>query len=89
MHYQNGREAKNGDVIVHMPKYGKPAVGILYGATVGNDYCNGEIAQMRSSDPMANLSECLHIDDVKTTLEMAFSKPAAAPTEPHPSAEIK
>ena len=64
MHYKNGREAKNGDKVVLIPKYGAPSTGILYDATPGNDMCNGRLAQPRSSDPVANLSECLHADDV-------------------------
>jgi hypothetical protein len=65
MHYKNGREAKNGDVVVLLPVSGRPAVGILYNAVAGNDYCNGNLAQMRPDDPYTNLKECLHIDDVK------------------------
>ena len=64
MHYKNGREAKNGDKVVLIPSYGPPKVGILYGATPGNNVCNGNLAQTSQSDPVANLSECLHIDDV-------------------------
>ncbi len=47
MHYRNGREAKNGDKIVQIGGYGSSAeitaVGILYDAKPGNDYCNGNI----------------------------------------------
>jgi hypothetical protein len=64
MHYKNGREAKNGDKVILVPSYGPPRVGILYGATAGNDTCNGNLAQISQSDPVANLSECLHADDV-------------------------
>jgi hypothetical protein len=43
MHYRNGREAKNGDKIVQIGGYGTgaeiTAVGVLYGATPGNDHC--------------------------------------------------
>jgi hypothetical protein len=77
MHYQNGREAKNGDVVVSMPIGGTPAVGILYNAVAGNDYCNGRLAQMRGDDPYSNLKECLHIDDVMG----AFTKPGT-PEQP-------
>jgi hypothetical protein len=69
MHYRNGREAKNGDVVVFIPASGNPAVGILYVATPGNDYCNGRLAQMRGDDPYANLKECLHIEDMKKSIE--------------------
>lgn len=64
MHYKNGREAKNGDKVVLIPLYGPPIAGILYDATVGNDACNGRIAIPRSTDPVPNLKECLHADDV-------------------------
>jgi len=46
MHYRNGREAKNGDKVISLAGYGSGpvrinAVGILFDATPGNDYCNG------------------------------------------------
>mgnify|MGYP006933453081 CR=1 FL=1 len=49
MHYRNGREAKNGDKVVSLAGYGSGpvninAIGILFDATPGNDYCNGFIA---------------------------------------------
>lgn len=66
MHYKNGREAKNGDKVVFIPKYGPPVAGILYDATAGNDYCNGKIAATTTSDPCPNLKECLHADDVRS-----------------------
>ena len=64
MHYKNGREAKNGDLVVLIPSYGKPVVSILYDAVAGNDHCNGKIAPVSTNDPMPNLKECLHLDDV-------------------------
>lgn len=73
MHYKNGREAKNGDKIIAFPTYGTPTLGILYDAVAGNDYCNGKIAVIAANDPTANLSECLHFDDVVAAL---------TPTEP-------
>ena len=44
MHYRNGREAKNGDVIVQLNGGKITALGALHSATPGNDYCNGMIA---------------------------------------------
>ena len=64
MHYKNGRVAHNGDKIVLIPSYGPPIAGILYDAVPGNDSCNGRIAVPSPSDARANLSECLHVDDV-------------------------
>ena len=67
MHYANGREAKNGDKVV-LFGYGGPAVGILYDATGGNDYCNGKIAVTKPNDSCPNLKECLHLEDVLALL---------------------
>lgn len=70
MHYKNGREAKNGDKVLLVPKYAysKPVVGILYDAVPGNDFCNGSLAPIAPNDPVANLSECLHLDDAMELL---------------------
>ena len=39
MHYRNGREAKNGDLVIQIGFDGKiNALGVLYNATPGNDY---------------------------------------------------
>lgn len=74
MHYKNGREAKNGDKVVLLPtSYGPPAIGILYDAVAGNDHCNGKLAPISTSDPMPDLKNCLHLDDLLAAL------PADAP----------
>lgn len=78
MHYKNGREAVNGDKILSMPQIGSPAVGILYEAAPGNDYCNGKIAAMLPNDRIANLSECLHYDDVVAATASAEEEEAHA-----------
>lgn len=69
MHYRNGREAKNGDKIVHLNDSGQvTAAGILHGATPGNDYCNGNIAPIQNTVTGACLCDCLHVDDVADIL---------------------
>jgi hypothetical protein len=70
MHYRNGREAKNGDPIVQLnDKGGVTAVGILYNATPGNDYCNGMIASTVSgTTQVACMCDCLHADDLAALL---------------------
>lgn len=72
MHYRNGREAKNGDKIVQLGGYGSgaevSAVGVLYGATPGNDHCNGYIAPTVNPVQLACLCDCLHVDDVAAYL---------------------
>lgn len=77
MHYKNGREAKNGDVVVLVPAHGTAGakIGILYDATAGNDYCNGRLAEMRATDSCPNLKECLHIDDALTPAATDTPKP--------------
>lgn len=72
MHYRNGREAKNGDKIVQIGGYGDggkiTAVGVLYDAKAGNDYCNGNIATTQSQNTTACLCDCLHVDDLAAIL---------------------
>lgn len=72
MHYRNGREAKNGDKAV-CNTYNGPVTGVLYDAVAGNDSCNGQLAPVHGGFPIvANLSECLHLDDFKTVLTDEF-----------------
>ena len=66
MHYRNGREAKNGDIIVQLNGGTIQSLGVLYGAVPGNDYCNGQIAPINVTG--ACLCDCLHVDDVAAIL---------------------
>lgn len=68
MHYKNGREAKNGDKVIVLSDYSVSYIGILYDAQAGNDFCNGKVALICSTDPCPNLQEVLHLDDVKGLL---------------------
>lgn len=68
MHYRNGREAKNGDLVVQLTGGKVTAVGVLYGATPGNDYCNGNIALVQTVNQSACMCDCLHVDDVAEML---------------------
>lgn len=68
MHYRNGREAKNGDMIVQLNGGKVQAFGVLHSATPGNDYCNGSIAPVQPTNTMACMCDCLHIDDVAEML---------------------
>ncbi len=72
MHYRNGREAKNGDKVIQLQGYGSSAqiaaVGILYGASPGNDFCNGSIAPIQSPVSSACLCDCIHADDLEAIL---------------------
>ena len=72
MHYRNGREAKNGDKVVQLSIGGGAkivAVGILYDAVPGNDYCNGLIAPtIGGTIQAACMCDCLHADDLAEIL---------------------
>ncbi len=70
MHYRNGREAKNGDIILSLSGYGNTIInglGVLHNATPGNDHCNGSIAPINGVMG-ACMCDCLHIDDVLAIL---------------------
>ena len=75
MHYRNGREAKNGDKVISLAGNGTSpvnAVGVLYDAVPGSDYCNGYIAPTLGGLVVgACLCDCLHIDDLKELLANA------------------
>lgn len=87
MHYRNGREAKNGDKIVQIGGYGDGAqivaVGVLYDAKPGNDYCNGNMAPIQNPITGACMCDCLHVDDLAELLKspgLTFHK---SPTDPN------
>ena len=69
MHYRNGREAKNGDRVVQLSTEGGKvtALGVLYDAKPGNDYCNGMIAPVQGVVG-ACMVDCLHADDLAALL---------------------
>lgn len=71
MHYRNGREAHNGDKIIQLSSSGPAKIvsfGVLYDATPGNDYCNGNIAVTQSAQAVACMCDCLHVDDLAAIL---------------------
>ena len=71
MHYRNGREAKNGDKIVRLNGGKVDAFGVLHSAIPGNDYCNGNIAVVQSSNEHACLVDCIHIEDLEKIIAEA------------------
>lgn len=86
MHFKNGREAKNGDQVVMVENEGKLVVsGILHSASGSDNTCNGSIRQVNGQDHYANLSKCVHAEDIlkatipdSTKVEVAEPEPAAA-----------
>ncbi len=71
MHYRNGREAKNGDIVVQITVEGGKIekFGVLHSATPGNSYCNGLIAPVQDIRAGACMCDCLHIDDLADILK--------------------
>jgi hypothetical protein len=47
------------------------ALGVLHGATPGNDHCNGSIAPTQNLVTCACLCDCLHVDDLAALLKEA------------------
>lgn len=70
MHYRNGRDAKNGDLVIQLDyNTGKiVSLGVLHSATPGNDYCNGSLAPIQPAAQTACLCDCLHLDDIAALL---------------------
>lgn len=71
MHYRNGREAKNGDKVVHLGCASGTieGFGVLYDAQPGNDYCNGYLAPLLGGPiKVACLCDCLHVEDLAALL---------------------
>lgn len=69
MHYRNGRLAQNGDKVIQLDSEGHVvSAGVLYGATPGNDYCNGNLAPIQNPVTGACMCDCLHVDDLAVIL---------------------
>ena len=68
MHYRNGREAKNGDLVIQFNGDKVQALGVVHSATPGNDYCNGYIASVQVPNQYACMVDCLHIEDIQALL---------------------
>ncbi len=69
MHYRNGKEAKNGDKIVKLEGGKIVAFGVLHSATPGNDYCNGNIAVVQTTNDYACMVDCLTVEDLAEILK--------------------
>jgi hypothetical protein len=70
VHYRNGREAKNGDLVIQL-EVGRAkisSVGILIDAAPGSDYCNGRIVSIVPTLTGACLCDCIHADDLAAIL---------------------
>ena len=74
MHYRNGREAKNGDMVVQLSNQsGKEGtivnVGILHDCVQGNEFWYGGIAPTLTTPGCACMCDCMHIEDIATMLK--------------------
>lgn len=81
MHYANGRPAQNGDKVFQYTgsNYEPPVFGILFDATPGNDYCNGQLVPLNGGPRVGCcLADCLRLDDMLAAL--GFKSNAAGDT---------
>jgi hypothetical protein len=69
MHYRNGREAKNGDIVIQLDWAAGKVMGFgkLKDAMAGSDYCNGTLEKI-PFERVACLCDCLHVDDLAAIL---------------------
>lgn len=64
MHYNNGREAKVGDMIVTKCWNGMPQAGVVVKTEPKADTCNLYVQPIRVADQLTlTAKDCLHIDD--------------------------
>ena len=75
MHYRNGREAKQGDLVVTRGWTGVYA-GVVVKTTEGCDTCNLTV-QPVNSPITVSAKDCLHIDDAMP--EIKATVPPSAP----------
>jgi hypothetical protein len=71
MHARNGRLLHNGDLIIQLGMDGAQAkaVGVLFDAQPGNDFCNGHIAPIQQPIHGACMCDCIHLDDLAELLK--------------------
>lgn len=73
MHYKNGREAKEGDVVVYLDEYKKKAkVGQVWSITPGSESCNCQVAQVIPggvTHSCETLGKMYHAEDALLALE--------------------
>ncbi len=65
MHYRNGREAHEGDFVIHNDGY-KVKCGRVHSLSAQSTTCNGQMAVAvlgGSVQEYVTLSNCLHADD--------------------------
>jgi hypothetical protein len=75
VHYRNGREAKEGDRVFNLAG---GQSGILHSTSAQSTTCNGRLAQTSIYDPLVNVKDCVHVDDVG----QAFPVPAVVQQPP-------
>lgn len=73
MHYQNGKPAKKGDIILIKSDDSVPIVGVVVGANTTASTCNLIVAPIEHARRWATASDCILAEDAFPT-----SAPATA-----------
>ncbi len=72
MHYKNGREAHEGDQIIHRDPYTKKVTaGVLHTTSATAQTCNGQLARAlpgRVADLCVTIGDCVHAEDAYEAL---------------------
>jgi hypothetical protein len=74
MHFKNGREAKPGDKVIHLPT---GLSGVLHSPNAQSTTCNGRLAAINQNDPYVTIGECLHVDDIAAAPILDCTKPCS------------
>lgn len=64
MHYKNGREAKQGDVVLDLAGT-IPVAGIFHSPQPGSTSCNGQMPMTGGGTYYVTVGECLAIEDIR------------------------
>lgn len=66
MHYRNGREAREGDFVVHRESTGPVRSGRLQSLSAQSQTCNGQLVYPTFTGNQIvtiNIKDCLHAED--------------------------
>ena len=80
MHYKNGKEANNGDLIVTKDWNGKAQVGMLYDTNASAVSCNGMIQRPLGAPNSVTIGDCYLADDAFAAIDgIHQAQPSASP----------
>ena len=81
MHYKNGREAKNGDLVIGKSEYQNAPVmsGLLIDINPGATSCNGQLLRPGGAiQTCVTVGDFFHAEDAVACIEAEWAKSKAA-----------